>query len=182
MNRPFATMTSPPASMVILGILAAIVIPQFTEASDDAEAQSARSTLQTVRSQFELCRFKGDCSDCGDYDGVDSGSSNIVGDLVDWDDSVTYTLGVGRRFSDEFSGSISVGYEAPTNEPASNLSPTDGYISVSVGGQYQINETTDISGGIRYVWLGDATTEPPVGGTFEDNTAIALGVSIGYSF
>jgi len=69
--------------VVILGILAAIVIPQFTEASDDAEAQSARSTLQTVRSQFELCRFKGDCSDCGDYDGVDSGSSNIVGDLVD---------------------------------------------------------------------------------------------------
>ena len=44
--------------VVILGILAAIVIPQFSEASDDANASAVRSTLQTVRAQVQLYNFK----------------------------------------------------------------------------------------------------------------------------
>jgi len=44
--------------VIILGILAAIVIPQFTEASDDARTSSLRSDLQTVRSQLELYRVQ----------------------------------------------------------------------------------------------------------------------------
>jgi general secretion pathway protein G len=40
--------------VVILGILAAIVIPQFTSASQSAEASSLASQLQTLRSQIEL--------------------------------------------------------------------------------------------------------------------------------
>lgn len=43
--------------VVILGILAAIVVPQFTSASDDAAQSSVRSTLQTVRAQLELYKF-----------------------------------------------------------------------------------------------------------------------------
>ena len=38
--------------VVILGILAAIIIPQFTDAAQDAGASSARSQLQTMRSQI----------------------------------------------------------------------------------------------------------------------------------
>lgn len=44
--------------VVILGILAAIVIPQFTTASDDAMTSSAQSQLQTIRSQIELYRVQ----------------------------------------------------------------------------------------------------------------------------
>ena len=44
--------------VVILGILAAIVIPQFTNAAQDASASSARSQLQTMRSQIELYRIQ----------------------------------------------------------------------------------------------------------------------------
>ena len=44
--------------VVILGILAAIVIPQFTDAAQDAGAASARSQLQTMRSQVELYRVQ----------------------------------------------------------------------------------------------------------------------------
>ena len=40
--------------VVILGILAAIVIPQFTSASETAKASSLMSQLQTIRSQLEL--------------------------------------------------------------------------------------------------------------------------------
>lgn len=44
--------------VVILGILAAIVIPQFTSASEDAQVSSAESQLQTVRNQIELFRVR----------------------------------------------------------------------------------------------------------------------------
>ncbi|MHC4414847.1 MAG: type II secretion system protein [Planctomycetota bacterium] len=40
--------------VVILGILAAIVIPQFTDASQEAMASNLQSQLQTIRSQIEL--------------------------------------------------------------------------------------------------------------------------------
>lgn len=40
--------------VVILGILAAIVIPQFTSASETAKGASLVAQLQTIRSQLEL--------------------------------------------------------------------------------------------------------------------------------
>jgi general secretion pathway protein G len=40
--------------VVILGILAAIVIPQFTQASTEAKNNSLASDLQSLRSQLEL--------------------------------------------------------------------------------------------------------------------------------
>jgi type II secretion system protein G len=42
--------------VVILGILAAVVIPQFTNAADDANNAGVRTQLQTLRSQVELYR------------------------------------------------------------------------------------------------------------------------------
>lgn len=56
--------------VIILGILAAIVIPQFAMASDDARLSTLASDLQSVRSQLELyrCHHTG-----GTYpDGADS--------------------------------------------------------------------------------------------------------------
>ena len=44
--------------VIILGILAAIVIPQFTQASDDARESALASDLQTMRSQLELYRVQ----------------------------------------------------------------------------------------------------------------------------
>ena len=44
--------------VVILGILAAIVIPQFTEASEEARYSSLVSDLQTMRSQIELYKVQ----------------------------------------------------------------------------------------------------------------------------
>jgi general secretion pathway protein G len=44
--------------VVILGILAAIVIPQFTEASTDAKLSSLCTDLQTLRSQIELYKIQ----------------------------------------------------------------------------------------------------------------------------
>ncbi len=44
--------------VVILGILAAIVIPQFTDAANDARDSSVQSDLQTLRSAVELYKVQ----------------------------------------------------------------------------------------------------------------------------
>lgn len=44
--------------VVILGILAAIVIPQFTDASSQANAARLETDLQTLRSQIELYKIQ----------------------------------------------------------------------------------------------------------------------------
>jgi len=44
--------------VVILGILAAIVIPQFTQASTEAKTNSLCSNLQSMRSQIELYKVQ----------------------------------------------------------------------------------------------------------------------------
>lgn len=58
--------------VVILGILAAIVIPQFTNASEEANASSTKSQLQTIRSQIELYRVK------------NQGVLPVTSGLLDW--------------------------------------------------------------------------------------------------
>ena len=49
--------------VIILGILAAIVIPQFTNASENAKGSSLYTQLQTIRSQLELYQVQHN----GDY-------------------------------------------------------------------------------------------------------------------
>ncbi|MCP3905016.1 MAG: prepilin-type N-terminal cleavage/methylation domain-containing protein [Planctomycetes bacterium] len=48
--------------VVILGILAAIVIPQFTDASTEAMESSVRAQLQTIRGQIELFKVQNPAS------------------------------------------------------------------------------------------------------------------------
>jgi long-chain fatty acid transport protein len=113
------------------------------------------------------------------------------GNLADFNDEdvYTYSIGVGRRFTDNFAAQISVGYEAATNQLASNLSPTDGYTSLSIGGAYTFENGFELSGGVRKVWLGDATTEAPYPfpagtefATFTDNSATAIGLKLAYNY
>jgi general secretion pathway protein G len=44
--------------VIILGILAAIVIPQFTNASTDARRNSTTAQLQTIRTQIQLFKLQ----------------------------------------------------------------------------------------------------------------------------
>ena len=57
--------------VVILGILAAIVIPQFTSASTEAKESSLVSDLQAMRSQIELYKIHHNDNLPGTYTGVD---------------------------------------------------------------------------------------------------------------
>lgn len=104
--------------------------------------------------------------------------------LADFDNWTRYELGVGRRFTDRFSGSLSVAYETSDGDSlVSPLAPTNGQTAVSIGGKYQVTEMVSLSGGVQYTWLGNAlpevgTPDTPVG-FFSDNTALSAGVKIG---
>jgi long-subunit fatty acid transport protein len=109
--------------------------------------------------------------------------------LVSYDnDTVSYTLGVGRKFSDSLSAAVSVGYEEAQGGFADNLAPTDGNTSLSIGGTYTLDNGVELTGGVRYIWLGDATTELPIPGVgvlnpeFTDNSAVAIGLKVAYNF
>lgn len=103
-------------------------------------------------------------------------------------DSITYTLGVGRRFNENWAGSISLSHETTKGGFAGNLGPTDGLTSVTVGAQYT-KDNMKISAGVNYALIGDAQTEAPSpyppGFTFADfkgNRSIGVGIKVGFSF
>jgi general secretion pathway protein G len=61
--------------VVILGILAAIVIPQFSDASQEAKLSTLVSDLQTVRSQIQLYKLQHNATLPGTVSGVTFGQA-----------------------------------------------------------------------------------------------------------
>lgn len=112
---------------------------------------------------------------------LDTSNGTLGLGVIDYShDSYTYSVGVGRRFSDQLSGVARITYEASDGELASNLSPTDGSIGLTLGGVYTM-DNVKLTGGISYVKLGNATTEI-VSSEFRDNYAIGVGFKISTTF
>ncbi|MCC5956766.1 MAG: outer membrane protein transport protein [Natronohydrobacter sp.] len=93
--------------------------------------------------------------------------------------SVTYTLGVGRRFNETWSGSVSLSHDTGNGNPTSNLSPIGKRNTIGLGVSYTQDAMT-ISGGVQYTRIGSATTT--LGSQFGKNSAIGAGIRIGYRF
>lgn len=112
---------------------------------------------------------------------TDSGSP--IPDILAYNEDVyTYNIGVGRRITDNFAASFAIGYEKSDGNTTTNLGPTDGFISYQIGGAYTMDNGVELSGGVRYVDLGDATTDAPVSGVFTDNDAVAIGLKVAMTF
>jgi len=102
----------------------------------------------------------------------------IANPLVDFGEAyMNYLLGIGRQFTDKFSGAVFVGFEDATGVPVSDLTPTDGNWSVGIAGTYEFEKVL-ISGGVQYIDVGDAISEE--GAVFEDNSAWAIGLQFTY--
>lgn len=95
-------------------------------------------------------------------------------------DSTTYTLGLGRKFNEQWSGAIVLAYEGDGGVPVGNLGPTDGYKSIGLAATYTL-DSMKITAGVRYIEIGDATTTS-IGSQFTDNSGVAAGLRIGYTF
>lgn len=102
--------------------------------------------------------------------------------LVTYDkDSVTYTLGVGRKFNENWSGSLSVSHDTGNGDRTGNLGPIGKRNAIALGVSYTKDAMT-ISGGIQYARIGGVTTRAPVNSTFGDNSAVGAGIRVGFRF
>lgn len=105
--------------------------------------------------------------------------------LVDLDDTTTYRLGVGRRFTPNFSAQASIAHERSSSDDLkSPLAPTNGYTGISIGGAYKFDGGLELAGGVTYLKLGDAkaATADTARADFSGNTAMGAGIRISYAF
>lgn len=104
-------------------------------------------------------------------------------------DQISATAGVGRKFNDQWTGSVAVGWDSGAGNPVTTLGPTEGYWNLGLGVQYSPQKNYFIAGGVKHFWLGDAKAQSGArAGTnetlaeFKDNKAWAYGLKIGYKF
>jgi long-chain fatty acid transport protein len=93
-------------------------------------------------------------------------------------DTVSYSLGLGRKFSDHWSGAVTYGNESAEGTVGGPLGPTDGYSKMGVGVTYS-GEHADITLGVQQINNGDT---PTPAATMSDNTTLVTAVKIGYKF
>ena len=109
--------------------------------------------------------------------------------LVELQDTTTYPLGVGRKFTENWSGSASFVYEPSEGRHSSPLAPHNGRKGVTLAAIYT-RDNMKITTGINYSKLGDARLG--VGQRGDDNKnhvgdmdkgyVWGVGVRVGYSF
>ncbi|MFC3527294.1 OmpP1/FadL family transporter [Paracoccus mangrovi] len=108
-------------------------------------------------------------------------------ELVELDDTTTYTIGVGRKFTDNWSGSVSFTYEPEQDDLISPLAPANGRKGVTVAAIYTM-DNIKISTGINYTKLGGPDLGVGQSGNktkvaeMDDGELWGVGVRIGYSF
>ena len=119
--------------VVILGILAAIVIPQFTEASTEAKTSSLCTDLQSVRSQIELYKIQHN----DNLPGVPNGTHTAGADFVA---SMTGTTDIFGETPGQYGPYLQ---KVPTNQ-FNNLSSIriDGAAPGAATDGWQFNTTT----------------------------------------
>jgi long-subunit fatty acid transport protein len=98
-------------------------------------------------------------------------------------DSTEYSLGLGRKFTDNVSGSISYNWEPEGSSTTTSLfTVNNGYKGVSLGVKYAV-ENFEIAAGYNYTKLGDVTyTGAPANNSLTDNTVSALGAKVTIRF
>jgi long-chain fatty acid transport protein len=117
--------------------------------------------------------------------GLTTVTSDPTNSLTSLSDSLAIDLGVGRKFNEKWSGSATVGWERKgKSDLVSPLGATNGSTFLALGASYQLNDTTKISGGVRYTKFGDAKaqTADTARATFTGSNAVSAGMRIQFSF
>ena len=99
------------------------------------------------------------------------------------EDITTYTIGVGRRFTERLSAAVSVSYEDQYDEFVSNLGPTAGIAAIGLGATYAFDQV-EVTGAVQYGRIGDANTAARGAqvAEAEDNDVVAVGLQLAYRF
>ena len=104
-------------------------------------------------------------------------------------DSEAYSVGIGRKFTENLSGSITYSKEEGSSATSTSLfTVSNGSEAISIGVQYKRDNMT-ISGGISQRTVGDVTVDPglpaPLAGhtmIYSGNSVTAMGVKIAFAF
>ncbi len=125
--------------VIILGILAAIVIPQFSDASTQARESSLRSDLQTMRGQIELYDIQHNDSLPGADSGTTfveamTGTTNVAGEKSGTDFG-PYVLAIPTN---PFNNDSDVREESSSTAGAN----TDGWTFNTVSGAFQADDNS----------------------------------------
>jgi general secretion pathway protein G len=132
--------------VVILGILAAVVIPQFTEASTEAKTSSLCTDLQTVRSQIELYKVQHNDQMPGTVSGVSftqalTGYTNVSGAIVAQGTAGSYGPYLQKIPSNQFAPTtIANVVDIGTTDPAA-ASATGGWFFNTSTGKFMAVDT-----------------------------------------
>lgn len=98
-----------------------------------------------------------------------------------FEDGNSYTVGLGRKFTEKFSGSISYFLDEGDGDGASELSPSGGVQTLSLGGKFNLSEQTSISFGASYSERGDALTGS-YSASVKGSTVTSFGIKLSTTF
>ena len=115
-----------------------------------------------------------------------SGLPGLSDGLVSLPDTTTWTLGVGRKFTEAWSGSASFTYEAGADSDlVSPLAPTNGRKAVTLAAIWT-QGNVKVTSGINYAWVGDASPETGTPDTarahMADNHALSAAMRVQVKF
>jgi len=137
--------------VVILGILAAIVIPQFTDASTEAKESSLLTNIQAIRSQIELYKIQHTDALPGAGDAsfvlAMTGQTDVAGDV--WSSGTSYGPYMQSIPKNPFNDSSDV--TTGTADPAPG--GTTGWYFNTTSGKFSANDTFSTPGGTAHTAL-----------------------------
>ena len=98
-------------------------------------------------------------------------------------DTTAYSIGLGRKFTDNTSGSISYSWEDGAGATStSGFTMSNGSKTISLGLKHKLDNVT-ISGGVSYTEVGDVdVAKSGLTSAYSNNSVTALGLKIGYNF
>jgi long-chain fatty acid transport protein len=121
-----------------------------------------------------------------DYESVRVKPKSLGGaSLINFKNEVSYSVGIGRKLSENFSGFIAFGIEKSNKTGISTpLSPTNGCKSITLGSSYKLTKAVDISGSVTHIKQGDVKIfeGSQLLNTNSGNSALAVGIRLGYRF
>jgi len=98
-------------------------------------------------------------------------------------DTTSYSIGLGRKFSESWSAAVTYGTEAAEGVDGSPLGPTDGYSKMGLGVTYSGEQAT-VTLGMQQIKMGDTTAviSSALKANMKSNTSLVTALKVGYKF
>lgn len=126
--------------VVILGILAAVVVPQFVDAADQAQTGNTETQLRTLRTQVQLFRAQSPDNDFPDLVADGWGAAGVAGTMIGEELIQAEPINPRNQLSTIVAG---------VSEAAAQANQTDGWMYNAATGEIWacgFNEGHDIPG------------------------------------